>query len=266
MNIALIGAGVMGEAILHSALERGVFTAGDVTVCEKVADRRALIGRRHNVGTTDDVGAAVAHADVVILAVKPQDVAGLAGHVRSDALVLSIMAGVRVATIAELLGSDRIVRVMPNTPAAAQQGMSAWTATAAVTEAQRGFASRLLAALGDELYLDSEAKLDMATAVSGSGPAYVFLLIEAMIDGGVSIGLTRAQAEQLALQTFAGASAYARQATMGPAELRALVTSPAGTTAAGTLVLEQRAVRSAMIECVQAAYRRARELAEETGR
>jgi pyrroline-5-carboxylate reductase len=210
------------------------------------------------------VGEALREGDVIVLAVKPQDIAGLAGCVRADSLVLSIMAGVRIERIAALLGNDRIVRVMPNTPAATQQGMSAWTATSQVSEEQRAFAGRLLAALGDELYVETEEKLDMATAVSGSGPAYVFLLIEALIDGAVSIGLTRAQAEQLALQTFAGASAYARNADASAADLRAMVTSPAGTTAAGTLVLEQRAVRAAMIECVQAAFKRARELAEES--
>jgi pyrroline-5-carboxylate reductase len=264
MNVTLIGAGVMGEAILHSALERGVLNAGDVLVCEKMPDRRALVGRRHNVGTTDDTAAALREGDVVILAVKPQDIAGLAGSVRNEALVLSIMAGVRIETIAHLVGTERIVRVMPNTPAATQQGMSAWTATPAVTAEQRDFAGRLLGALGDELYVESEEKLDMATAVSGSGPAYVFLLIEAMIDGAVTVGLTRAQAEQLALQTFAGAATYARNSGKNVAELRAMVTSPAGTTAAGTLVLEQRAVRAAMIDCVRAAFERARELAQES--
>lgn len=263
MTISLVGAGVMGEAILHSALERGVFSAGEVLVCEKLPDRRALIGRRHNVGTTESVEEALTEGDVIVLAVKPQDIAGLHGHVREDACVLSIMAGVPIAAIAALVGSERIVRVMPNTPAATQQGMSAWTATQGVSEPQRAFAKRLLGALGDELYVDTEEKLDMATAVSGSGPAYVFLFIEALIDGAVSIGLSRAQAEQLALQTFAGASSYARSAERSPAELRAMVTSPAGTTAAGTLVLEQRAVRAAIIECVQAAFGRARSLAAE---
>jgi pyrroline-5-carboxylate reductase len=149
---------------------------------------------------------------------------------------------------------------MPNTPAAAKAGMSVWTATPAVDSEQRELARGLLAAIGREIYVEDEKKLDMATAVSGSGPGYVFLFIEALIEGAVSVGLPRAQAEEMVLQTVLGSAIYAQESGRSAAELRALVTSPAGTTAAGLLELERAGVRGAIIDCVRAAHDRAVEL------
>lgn len=260
MRVAIIGGGVMGEAILHAALERNVFTPGDVVVCEVIEHRRQLLAGEYRVATTASDAEAMDGADLVLLSVKPQDIHSVHGAVRADALLLSIMAGVRIASIAEEFRHDRIVRVMPNTPVAAQAGMSVWTATPPVTPEQRELARGLLGAIGREIYVDDEKKLDMATAVSGSGPGYVFLFIEALVEGAVAIGLPRAQAEEMVLQTFYGSAVYAQASSSSPAELRAMVTSPAGTTAAGLFELEKGAVRAAIIEAVRAAHRRAQEL------
>lgn len=260
MKVAIVGGGVMGEAILGAAIERSVFAPDDVVVCEVIEHRRNQLRNEYRVGVTSSGVEAMGGADLVILSVKPQDLHSVKGTLRPDALLLSIMAGVRIDSIASEFHHDRIVRVMPNTPVAAKAGMSVWTATPTVSNDQRELARGLLGAIGRELYVDDEKKLDMATAVSGSGPGFVFLFIEAMIEGAVSIGLTRAQAQEMVLQTFYGSSVYAQESGRNPAELRAMVTSPAGTTAAGLLELEKGAVRAAIIECIRAAYSRAAEL------
>lgn len=260
MNIAIVGGGVMGEAILGAALERGVFGPESVTVAEVVEHRRNELHTKYGVRTTARAADAIGAADLIVLSVKPQDLGSVNGSLREGALLISIMAGVPVATIREAFAHEAVIRAMPNTPVAAKAGMTVWTATAAVSEAQRELARGLLASIGRELYVSDESKIDMATAVSGSGPAYVFLFIEALIEGGVSIGLTRAQAEELVLQTVLGSAVYARESGRSAADLRALVTSPAGTTAAGLLAMEKGALRAAVIEGVRAAHARAVEL------
>lgn len=249
----------MGEAILGAAIEAGVLVAADVTVIEKVATRRSVLESKHSVHVSGSYEA-MSDADVVLLSVKPQEVKTIAGSLRTDALLVSIMAGVTITSLREAFRHEAIARVMPNTPAAIGQGMSAWTATPEVSAAQRDFVKSLLAAIGTELYVDDEKKIDMVTAVSGSGPAYVFMFIEALVDGAVAIGLPRSAAEELVLQTLVGSSLYAKQSERSPAELRAMVTSPAGTTAAGLIELEKGAFRATVIECVRAAHLRAMEL------
>lgn len=262
MKVAIIGGGVMGEAILSATLDAGLLSAGDVTVCELVEGRRATLAAAYGVAVTADAGACLAQAEVAILSIKPQDLHSVRGTLPGDALLISIMAGVRIATLQKELGHGRVVRVMPNTPVSVKAGMSVWTATAAVTPAQRALAQSLLSAIGREIYVDDEKKIDMATAVSGSGPGYVFLFIEAMIDGAVSIGLTRSQATEMVLQTVYGSARYAQDSGKPAAELRGMVTSPAGTTAAGLFELEKASVRAAIIESIKAAHRRAIELGE----
>ncbi len=262
MKVAIIGGGVMGEALLCAAVERGVFKTPDIVVCEVLEHRRDQLRAEYDVAVTTDSGEAMTGADVVILSVKPQDIRSVRGTMSNESLLLSIMAGVPIATIRRDFQHDCIVRVMPNTPVAANAGMSVWTATEAVSAEQRDLSRGLLGAMGRELFVDDERKLDMATAVSGSGPGYVFLFIEAMIEGGVSIGLTRAQASEMVLQTVFGSAIYAQESGRSASELRAMVTSPAGTTAAGMLELERSAVRAAIIDAIRAAYDRARELGE----
>lgn len=262
MKVAIIGGGVMGEAILGAALERDVFAAEDVVVCEVILPRAEQLEARYGVAVTDSAEHAMNGADLIVLSVKPQDAGKIEGVAPAHALVLSIMAGVRIDAIAETFGTRRIVRVMPNTPVAAREGMCVWTATAEVDEAQREATRGLLSAIGQELYVDDEKKIDMATAVSGSGPGYVFLMMEAMVDAGVGVGLTRAQATEMVLQTFVGSAVYARESDWSLADLRAMVTSPAGTTAAGLLEMERGALRATIIDGVRAAYVRAVELGE----
>ncbi len=260
MKLAIIGGGVMGEAILSAVLAAKLTEPALTTVAEVVADRREALAQRYGVRVTATATGAMDGADFIVLSVKPQDVKSVKGSIPAGALLCSIMAGVRIASLQADFGHDRVVRVMPNTPAAIGAGMSVWTATAAVSADQRTATRALLASFGSEIYVDDEKKIDMATALSGSGPAYVFLFLEAMIEGGVSVGLPRAQAEEMALQTLLGAAQYAKQSGKSAAELRAMVTSPAGTTAAGLLELEKGSVRADIIECIRAAHRRAVEL------
>ena len=260
MRVAIVGGGVMGEAILAGALDRGVFEAIDVTVVELIADRREDLAERYGVATTAEAGDALTDASLVLLAVKPQEFRSLSGKLASDALLLSIMAGVRIETLAAHFGHDRIVRVMPNTPATINAGMSVWTATSPVDEAQRETVRELLGAIGQELFVDDEGKLDMATALSGSGPAYVFLFIEALIDAGVAIGLTAEEAEAMTMQTLVGSAAYAQVSDFPPSTLRERVTSKGGTTAAGLAELDRGEFRALIEACVRAACERSLEL------
>jgi len=259
VKVAIVGGGVMGEAILGAALGQAVFRAEDVTVIEKLESRRDILYTTYGVHVAGDYDA-MADAGLVILSVKPQEMQSVSGRLRPEAVLLSIMAGVTIASLSKAFGHDRIVRVMPNTPTAVKEGMSGWTATPAVNPDQRDYVQRLLGAIGREIYFDDEKKLDMVTAVSGSGPAYVFLFIEALTEGGVAIGLPRAAAEELAIQTVYGSALYARESGRSAAELRAAVTSPAGTTVAGLLELEKSAFRAAVIDCVRAAHARSVEL------
>jgi pyrroline-5-carboxylate reductase len=262
VKVALIGGGAMGSAMLRAGLASGSLAKDTVSVCEVVPERRAALATEFGVHTTGAVSEAASGADAAILAIKPQDLKSLPSEHLSGALVISIMAGVTIATLRNATGSESIIRVMPNTPAAIGAGMSVWTATATVDDASRTFVAKLLGSMGMDLYVDSEAKIDMATAVNGSGPGFVFLLMEAMVDGAVAAGLTREQAETLVLQTFYGSAKYAAASDRSLAELRAQVTSPAGTTAAGLGALESHGVRAAIADAIHAAHARAKELGQ----
>ncbi len=264
VQIAFIGSGAMGDAMIKGLLARKMVTPTQIVAGDPVVARREQVHADYGVAVTDDNVAAVQDADIVILCVKPQ-VAGkvmaqLAGRIPDEALVLSIMAGVSIAAMAQGLGHVRIVRSIPNTPAQLGMGMTVWTATPDVSQEQLGQAAAILGALGDELGVAEERYLDMATGLSGSGPAFVFLLVEAMIDAGVQIGFARADAERLVLQTIEGSVALMRSTKSHPAELRNRVTSPGGTTAAGLFELEAGGVRATMTRAIEAAYRRSQEL------
>ena len=264
LRIAFVGSGAMGEAMIKGLLARGRVTPEHITASDPVAARREQIHADYGVRTTDDNAAAVRTADVVVLCVKPQVagkvMAALHGLLQPGALALSIMAGVSIEAMTRGLSHARIVRSIPNTPAQVGMGMTVWTATPEVTPQQRSQTADILGALGDELAVSEERYLDMATGLSGSGPGFVFLLIEALIDAGVQIGFARADAERLALQTIEGSVALMRDAKAHPAELRNRVTSPGGTTAAGLFELEAGGVRVALTRAVEAAYRRSQEL------
>jgi pyrroline-5-carboxylate reductase len=266
--VALIGGGVMGEAFVRGLLRQALCEPREIVVSDPVAARRAELAAQLGVRTTASNSEAVSGAGVVILAVKPQALgevlAGLDGPLHADALALSIVAGATLDTLRRGLASEAIVRVMPNTPGQIGQGISVWTATPETTPVQRAQAQAIVGALGREVYVDNEAQIDMATALSGSGPAYVLLFIEALTDAGVWMGFTRPVAEELALQTVIGSGLYMREAGLHPAALRNRVTSPGGTTAEALQVFEEGAFRALVSRAVMAAYRKARALGEAT--
>jgi pyrroline-5-carboxylate reductase len=263
--VGLVGGGFMGEAIVTGLVKAGVARPQDLCVAEAVEDRRRFLGSAHEglrVVATASEG--VKGCAAVVLAVKPQDFARVAEEVRPalqpDQVVISIMAGVRLATLADGLGRARVVRVMPNTPAALSEGFSTWIAADDVDEEQRALTRRILGALGREAEVHEERYLDMATAVSGSGPAYVFLFLEALINAGVHIGMPRALATEMVVQTVRGSVAMAAVSDMHLAALRDAVTSPGGTTSAALQVLERSGFRGTLTDAVTAAFEQSRAL------
>jgi len=264
MKLAFIGGGMMGEAIITGALARGITASADVSVCEIVAARREHLANTHGVATTSDAGEAVAGADIVVLAVKPQEFvsasASVAGALKPVQTVMSIMAGVTIASIQNALTHQAVVRAIPNTPAQIGEGMTVWTATSEVGSSGREAVASVLSVLGCDIYVPEEKYIDMATAVSSSGPAYVFLVMEAMIDAAVHIGLRRDMAQTMALQTVLGSARYAQTTGRPLPELRAQVTSPGGTTAEGLLALEEAGLRAAFTRAIVAAHEKAKRL------
>jgi pyrroline-5-carboxylate reductase len=264
--LAFIGGGVMGEAIIGALLAKGIAQPDNITACDVSAQRRDHLKRTYKVSSVSESATAVDGADIVVLAVKPQDSSlvsqDLAGRLNERQTALSIMAGVRLAALRQGLGHDAIVRAMPNTPAQIGQGMVVWTATEAVGSQARDHVRSVLGALGQELYVDDEKYVDMATAVSGSGPAFVFLVMEALIDAAVHIGMRREMATPIVIQTMLGSALYAQTSDKHLAELRNMVTSPGGTTAEGLLALEDAGVRAAFAEAIVAAYEKAKRLGE----
>jgi pyrroline-5-carboxylate reductase len=265
--IALIGAGAMGEAIISGMLRQQLVSPEQVIATEPRPERRDYLHATYNIATSDSVVTAVQSSKIIIFAVKPQVLpqvlAPLHQLLPPDSLGISIAAGVPMSVFMTTLAHPAIVRAMPNTPAQIGAGMTVWTATPSVSEQQRTWARLILGALGEQLYVEHEQQIDMATAINGSGPAYVFLMLEAMIDAGVHLGFPRPVAEKLVLQTMYGAVSYAMQSEQHPAQLRNAVTSPAGTTAAALSVLEQQGLRSTLSQAIWAAYQRACELGKQ---
>ena len=268
MRIALVGGGNMGEAIVTALLNKQVTTPGNITVGDASEARRQHLFQMHGVSVTGDNGEAVRGADIVILAVKPQTLpavtADLAGQIKAGQLVLSIVAGARIATLSDGLRHKRIVRSMPNTPAQIGEGMTVWTATPEVTDRQRKWARSILGVLGKEILVDDEKMIDMATALSGSGPAYFFLFLEALIGAAVSLGLPQEMAKVMALQTMLGSGHLMEKSGTDPADLRRMVTSPGGTTAEAVRVFEEGQFGNLVARAVAAAYRKARLLGGES--
>jgi pyrroline-5-carboxylate reductase len=264
MKIAFIGGGNMGEAMLAAVLEKGLSTPEAAFVSDVKEERRQHLKNRYGVAVTESNKENASSKDVVVLAVKPQNLAEvmaeLTGCLKPTQLVLSIIAGAKIDTMCKGLGHSCIVRAMPNTPAQIGAGISAWTATAGVTGEQKGWARAILGAMGKEIYFDDEKYLDMATAVSGSGPAYFFLLAESLINAAVQIGLPLNAAEDLVLQTMLGSAQLMQKSGKTPLELRQSVTSPGGTTAQALKVLGEGGFPDLIKEVVRAAYNRAKEL------
>ncbi len=264
MKVAFIGAGNMGEAILAAILNSRLSKAEEIWVSDKIEARRQQLEQKYHIKASDANRVAASHGEVVILAVKPQNLtevmADLKGSLKPDQLVLSIIAGARIDTMRLGMAHHCIVRAMPNTPAQISQGITVWTATPEVSPAQKKQASSILAVMGKEFYVDDEKYLDMATAVSGSGPAYFFLFIEALIEAATEIGLPFDMAKELVVGTMLGSGNYLLKSGKTPAELRKMVTSPGGTTAEALKQFEQGNFSGIVKQAILAAYRRANEL------
>jgi pyrroline-5-carboxylate reductase len=265
VNLGLIGGGAMGEAIVSAVIKAGVANAAQIKVFDVVSDRVSYLGSTYGVAMAESPDQAVEGVDFALFAVKPQDFATAAraieGKLKSVTAV-SIMAGVTIKQLSKALRSDRIVRSMPNTPAQIGEGMTAWTATEDVDEDARAGVRQIFGAMGKEAYVPDEKYLDMVTGLSGSGPAYVFLFIEALTDAGVHIGLSRDLASTMAMQTVLGSAKYVEATGRSPADLRNQVTSPGGTTAEALRVLEGGAFRAHVLEAVVAAYEKSKALGE----
>lgn len=263
-RIAFIGGGVMGEAMIKGLLARELTGPDRIVVSDPWQERLDVLRTTYNVDICADNSAAARDADIVVLSVKPQSLSkvgkDLHSRISPDSLVLSIIAGTRISTLQNTLFHDRIVRAMPNTPGQLGKGMTVWTATPQVPPAHLSHTATILGAMGEQLQVDEESFLDMATGLSGSGPGFVMLLIEAMIDAGVHMGFARRDAEKMVLQTIEGSVALMRASGKHSAELKNQVTSPGGTTAAGLYELEKASVRATISDAIFAAYRRSQEL------
>lgn len=266
-SIGFVGGGNMARAMIAGLLQQG-HAADLITVVELDAAKRQALGRDFAIKTTDQLPS-ITHCGLVVLAIKPQqlrDVAIFLGSLLQNQLLISIAAGIRSQDLARWLGGYRsIVRVMPNTPAQIRMGVSALYATAGVTPLQRQRAEQLLQSVGRTLWLEDEEKMDAVTAISGSGPAYVFYLIEAMQDAAIALGLTEEQARLLSLQTFAGATQLALQSPHSPAELRQQVTSRGGTTERALQSLAAANIKHSIAAATTAAAQRSKELGELLG-
>ena len=253
----------MAQAIISGVKDAGLDAS--IIVGEPFEARRESLRNDLGVEVTPSNREAIAGADIVVLSVKPQQLDAvtedLKGALAADQTVLSIMAGVKMHTIGLKLGHTRLIRVMPNTPAQIRQGISAWTASDDVDQPTLDFVTSMLQAIGDELKFSDEKSIDIATALSGSGPGYVFVFIEALTDAGVELGLPVHVARHLASQTVLGSAALLRESGKHPAELRDMVTSPGGTTAAGLAALEIGGFRAIVAEAVRTAFERGEELA-----
>jgi pyrroline-5-carboxylate reductase len=268
MNISFIGGGNMARAIIGGLLAKG-WTANDISVVELEPSRREQLHHDFGINVTEQLPSA-ARADIIVLAVKPQqlrDVAIFLGSLLDTQLVVSIAAGVRCCDLVRWLGDyGAVVRVMPNTPAQIQAGVSALYAAPGTTAEQRQMAGMLLAAVGSCVWLEDEALMDVVTAISGSGPAYVFYFLEAMQQAGAELGLTPGQARVLAMQTFLGAAQLAINSEHDFATLRAQVTSKGGTTEQAILSMETSLVREGIIRAIHAAAHRSAELGDLLGK
>ena len=262
MKLGFIGGGVMAEAIIAGIRDSGL--DAEIAVGDPIAARRNHLEEQYGVAASDSNQGVIEGAKLLVLATKPQQFKQVAGEIGGllspDQTVLSIMAGIKMHSIGLALNHRSLIRVMPNTPAQVRQGMSVWVATDDVPDEVARFTSSMLDALGDQVRLDDEKVLDMATALSASGPAFVYVFLESLIDAGVQLGMPADIARRLAIRTIQGSAALALESGKHSAELRNMVTSPGGTTAAGLNAMEERGFRAAAAAAVLAAYQRGEEL------
>jgi pyrroline-5-carboxylate reductase len=266
MKIAFIGGGNMGEAMLAAVLTKNLAVAKDITVSDVSEARRHYLMQRYFVGVSANNIEAAHGKDIVLLAIKPQTLpvvmVEMKGHINPEQLVVSIIAGARLNKLTDGLNHYSIVRSMPNTPAQIGEGVTVWTTSKDVTDEQKKTAASILGALGKEFYVTDEGMLDMTTAVSGSGPAYLFYYLESMTDAAVKIGLPREMAKEMVLGTVLGAVHLLAQSGKEPAELRKMVTSPGGTTAEAIQTFEKGGFSELVLQAVKAAYEKSQKLGQ----
>ena len=274
VQLSFIGSGVMAEAIIAGLLRRGLVAPAQIIGSHPRAARREELTARYGIHMTESNREAACFAQraeaspagasaesIIVLAVKPQRLGGILGELKDalapNQLVLSIVAGAKIETIAAEIAHPAVVRAMPNTPAQIGQGMTAWTATQEVSEGQQAQVRAMLAALGRELYVENERMIDMATALSATGPTYIFMMMESLVDAGVHMGFSRHVAEDLVQQTMLGSVLFAMESGKHPAELRNMVTSPGGTSAEAIYQMEKGSLRTVLSKAVYAAFQRA---------
>ncbi len=258
MKIAFIGGGTMAEALIGGILNSKITEPQEITVGEVIPERRDYLNEKYGVQAVESNSSAVKLGELVVLAVKPQNLSEvfseIHGKLKQGQALMSIVAGAKTKTLERGLGHSEIIRVMPNMPALIGFGMSVWTASASVDRDKVDITKSVLATLGEEVYVPDEKYIDMATALSASGPAYVFLFIESLIEAGVYLGMPRDMARTLVLQTVLGSAQLAKKTGRHPAELKDMVTSPGGTTAEALLEMEDGGIRATILNAVIAAY------------
>ena len=269
LHLAFIGCGVMGESMVAGLLRENIVDPNNIAASHPRESRRAELAEKHGIAVfesnSDAAKTVVGHENsAVLICVKPQRLArvlsDLTGILHLDQLVLSIVAGATIEHLADELGTAKIVRAMPNTPSQIGAGITAWTCTEAVIETERGHVREILAALGKELFVETENMIDMATSLSATGPTYIFMVMEALTDAGVHLGFSRDMAKELVQETMLGSVKFAMESHKHPAELRNMVTSPGGTSAEAIYQMEKGSLRTVLSKAVYAAYKRAVEL------
>jgi pyrroline-5-carboxylate reductase len=269
-HVAIVGAGVMADAMISGLLADRAVTPANLVASHPRRDRREALVKRHGIKVVARNAEALAAAEIVVLAVKPQMLGAVMREIgpalAKSQVVLSIVAGATLRTLTSGLDHAAVVRAMPNTPAQIRRGIAVWTASSACTLHQRDLARSVLRAIGSEKEVAEEAFVAMATALSGTGPTYLFAVMEALIDAGVHMGFPRELAHDLVVETLIGSAEYAAQSELHPAQLRNLVTSPGGTSAAAIYELEKGRIRTVLSDAVWAAYRRTLELGEQLER
>ncbi len=273
LHLAFIGCGVMGESMIAGLLRKDLVDPKNVAASHPRESRRAELSEKHGIAVfesnSDAATTVIGHENsAVLICVKPQRLArvltDLTGILHLDQLVLSIVAGATIEHLADELGTAKIVRAMPNTPSQIGAGITAWTCTEAVAETERGHVREILAALGKELFVETENMIDMATSLSATGPTYIFMVMEALTDAGVHLGFSRDMAKELVQETMLGSVKFAMESHKHPAELRNMVTSPGGTSAEAIYQMEKGTLRTVLSKAVYAAYKRAVELGKKT--
>ena len=260
ISIAVIGSGNMAGAMIGALLRKKELTPEQITASDPYPEQRQQVKEKYQINVTEKNRDAVTGAEIVIFSVKPQVLpavmADLKGVISNNSLIFSIVAGMPISAIQKGLSHKAVIRTMPNTPAQISAGMTVWTASKEVSDKQREQARVILEAMGKELYVENEDSLNMATAVSGTGPTYVFLLAEALIDAAVHLGFSRRDARLIVLETLKGSVEYALQSDSHLAELRNMVTSPGGTSAEAIYQLEKGGMRTILSKAVWAAYQK----------